>query len=148
MSKQTVVEDTENQQTINTDLTKLFVWGKRFAKADYTNSGYEPVPLLAGTVMGRISASLEITPLESGASDGSETPVGILAQDVNIAEGATKEVNFLTEGDVVESKVLLQDADTLDTLIGGRTIRDLIHANTIGVRVLPTGDQLTGFDND
>jgi hypothetical protein len=40
-----------------------------------------------GTVLGKITASGKLVPSVSGAADGSETPVGILFEDVDVSAG-------------------------------------------------------------
>lgn len=147
MSENNTVLNNGQQAITNYDVTKIFVWNNRYDKADYTNSDlYDPVTLKAGTLLGRIAATGEVVPLKSGASDGSQYPVGILAQDVTVEEGDTVEVSYCVAGDVVEAKVILDGSDTMDTIISSRTIRDRIAADTVGIKLVGE-DQLTGNDN-
>jgi hypothetical protein len=146
MSKQEVILNNGQQMIVNTDLAKIFVWDNRFESANYTNSTYDPVTLPAGTLMGKISATQEIVPLTSAASDGSQFPVGVLNQTSVIAAGATVALAYCVSGDVVESGVILQGADTMDTVISSRSIRDRIGADTVGVKLVGS-TELTGFDN-
>ena len=96
--------------------------------------------------MGRISASGLIIPLTSGASDGSQFPLGVLLEDTTIEGGDTQELTIAVAGDVVESKIKLQGSDTLNTVISGRRIRDRIGADTVGIKLVGA-DQMTGLDN-
>jgi hypothetical protein len=146
MSKQEVILNNGQQMIVNTDLAKIFVWDNRFESANYTNSTYDPVTLPAGTLMGKISATQEIVPLTSAASDGSQFPVGVLNQTSVIAAGATVALAYCVSGDVVESGVILQGADTMATVISGRSIRDRIGADTVGVKLVGS-TEMTGFDN-
>lgn len=147
MSKATLILNTGQMAIIEYDLNKIFTWENRYQKADYTNSDtYDPVTLLAGTVMGRISATNKIVPLTSGASDGSQYPVGILADNYTIEEGDTQELMYCNYGDVAESKILLQGSDDLETVIDGRTIRDRIMGDTAGVRIIVSREH-TKSDN-
>jgi hypothetical protein len=146
MSKQEVILNNGQQMIVNTDLAKIFVWDNRFESANYTNSTYDPVTLPAGTLMGKISATQEIVPLTSAASDGSQFPVGVLNQTSVIAAGATVALAYCVSGDVVESGVILQGADTMATVISGRSIRDRIGADTVGVKLVGS-IEMTGFDN-
>lgn len=135
---------------INTDLTKIFVWGNRYTKGTYenTNSTYDDITIPAGTVMGRILADQKLAVLESGASDGSQYPVGVLAQDVVVLAGETfsKEVAICVEGDVDETKLVFQGSDDLDTEVSGRSLRDRLGSDTVGINLV-AGDQLTATDN-
>ncbi len=146
MSSNSIVLNTGQQAIINFDVSKIFIWNNRYEKADYTNSTYDDVVLTAGMLMGRVSASQEIVPLASGASDGSQFPVGILAQDATVEGGDTVSLYICVAGDVVEGKVTLDGSDTLSTVISGRSIRDRIAADTVGVKLV-VSTELTGLDN-
>ena len=135
-----------NPLITNFDTSKTFVWNVRTATANYTNSTYDDVTLQQGTLMGRISASGLIVPLTSGASDGSQFPLGVLLEDTTIEAGDTQELTIAVAGDVVESKIRLQGSDTLNTVISGRRIRDRIGADTVGIKLVGA-DQMTGLDN-
>jgi hypothetical protein len=135
-----------NPLITNFDTSKTFVWNVRTATANYTNSTYDDVTLQQGTLMGRISASGLIIPLTSGASDGSQFPLGVLLEDTTIEGGDTQELTIAVAGDVVESKIKLQGSDTLNTVISGRRIRDRIGADTVGIKLVGA-DQMTGLDN-
>jgi hypothetical protein len=139
-----------NQLFTNYDNGKIFVWDNRYQKGtfEYTNNDTDPVTFAAGTVVGRIHATGKIVPLTSGASDGSQFPVGILAEDITVEYGETysEEAAFCNYGDVVEDKILFQGSDDLDTVVSARTLRDRIAADTAGIRIIPSTD-LTGTDN-
>jgi hypothetical protein len=135
-----------NPLITNFDTSKTFVWNVRTATANYTNSTYDDVTLQQGTLMGRISSSGLIVPLTSGASDGSQFPLGVLLEDTTIEAGDTQELTIAVAGDVVESKILLQGSDTLNTVISGRRIRDRIGADTVGIKLVGA-DLMTGIDN-
>jgi len=130
----------------NYDTSKTFIWNLRTATANYTNSTYDDVTLLKGTLLGRISATGLVVPLTSAASDGSQFPLGILLEDTTILEGDTTSLTFAVEGDVVEDKILLQGSDTLNTVISGRRIRDRIGADTVGIKIVAS-TEMTNYDN-
>lgn len=135
-----------NPRISNFDTSKTFVWNPRTTTGTFTNGGYDDT-LLAGTVMGRISATQKLTPLQSTASDGSQFPVGILLADTEVEAGADATLTIVVEGDVVESKLVFDRVgDTLSTVVSGRSLRDRIGADTVGIKLVG-GDQLTGYDN-
>jgi hypothetical protein len=146
MSINNIVLNNGQQAIINYDVSKIFVWDNRYEKADYTNSSYDAVTLRPGTLMGRIATTQEIVPLDSGAVDGSQYPVGILASDIEVPEGESAVLYICVAGDVVEDKVILADGDTMNTIISGRSIRDRIAADTVGIKLVPS-TEMTGFDN-
>jgi hypothetical protein len=147
MATQTVSLNSGNQAIIKTDVSKIFLWNNRFESADYTNGGGAPVTLPAGTLLGRINASGKVTPLTSAAVDGSQFPCGVLNEDWTVAAGATQKVSFCVAGDVAEEKVILQGTDTLSTVVSGRTIRDRIAGDTLGIKLV-AGTELTKYDNE
>lgn len=138
MATQNIVSNTGTVLTVTTDTSQTFVWAKETLTANYTNGGGSPVTLAEGTLLGRISATGLLVPLASAAADGSQFPVGILLGSYTVAAGATQQLTYVIAGDVVEHKVILAGADTLDTVISGRRIRDRIMSDTKGIRLVPT----------
>jgi len=148
MSTQETTLQNGNQLNVNTDSTKIFVWNNRYDSAESTtNSGYDDVTWPAGTLLGKVSATGLVKPLVSAAVDGSQYPIGILKEDAVIPAGDSLVLTFCVAGDVVESKVDLAGSDTMDTVISGRSIRDRIGADTVGIKLVGQ-DQLTGTDNE
>lgn len=146
MSSQTIALNNGRQATINTDVSKIFVGDNRYQKDNYTNnSSYDPITLLAGTVMGRISASNLVVPMKSTAGDGSQLPVGILADDLVLASGAQENVTLVDMGDVAAYKLIFAlPGDGLDTVVSSRRYKDHIAAQ--GLKLV-YGEEMTGYDN-
>jgi hypothetical protein len=135
------------QQSINNyNNAKIFLWKNRSQSAVYTNGTGSAISLAAGTVMGRVNASGEVDACQAGASDGSQFPIGILMNDiVELANGESVNVAICDAGDVDEAQVdFLDTYDDLDTVVSGRTYRDLIQAQ--GIKLV-SGEELTGYDN-
>jgi hypothetical protein len=133
--------------TTKYDTAKIFLFDNRFESGNVNNDDYEDLELEAGTLMGRVSATGNLVPLASAASDGSQYPVGILAGNYTIADGDTQEVRVCTAGEVDASRIIFDGSDDLDTVVDGRQLRDRIGADTVGI-VLRNVDQLSEFDND
>jgi len=140
--------NTGQQITTDYDLSKIFIWENRYEGDNYVNnSNYSPITLLAGTVMGRVSATGVIVPCLASAVDGSQIPVGILAQDIiGLVGGGTKSAAICIAGDVAEDKVIFYYSDTLETVVSGRRYRDRIQGDTAGI-VLRKRTEMTDFDN-
>lgn len=147
---QEVVNNTNNQAQVDTDVSKIFVNNNRYENATYekTNSTYDDIVLPVGTLMGRIATSQKVIPLASGASDGSQYPVGVLAEEVTVpaGESVSKSVSICVAGDVVQGKITLDGSDTLATVISARSIFDRIQADTVGIKLVG-GTEMTDFDN-
>lgn len=136
-----------NPQINNYNTSKIFVFDNRFETATYTNPEGDDVTLLKGTVMGRIAASNKILPLESNASDGSQYPIGILADDYVVGYTESATLTFCKSGDVVESKIIFYNGtDTVNTVVSTRTLGDRIQGDSLGINLVG-GDQLTAQDN-
>lgn len=150
MSELTEQLNNGQQANFKRDTAKIFLWNNRYQKEEYTNGTGAEVTLKAGTLMGRVHASGEIVPLTSTpavGSEGSQFPVGILNQDVTVANGVTVDVYICVAGDVAEEKVILSGTDTLETVIADRRLRDRIAADTHGIKLV-VSDELTAFDNE
>lgn len=145
---QEVTIQNQNMLRVNSDTSKIFVFNNRFSTGESkANSTYDDATWLQGTLLGRVSATGKLVPLVSSAVDGSQYPVGILAEDSIIPAGDSATLTFCVAGDVVEDKVVLNEGDTMDTAISGRTIKDRIGADTVGIKLVGN-DELTGFDNE
>jgi hypothetical protein len=130
----------------NNDNAKIFIWDNRYEQGTYTNPTGDDVTLAKGTLMGRVSATQKLVPLASGASDGSQFPVGILADDYTVDYLESANVTICIGGDVAEELVVLNGSDTMATVISSRSIRDRIAGDTLGIKLV-AGTQMTAFDN-
>jgi hypothetical protein len=130
----------------NNDNAKIFIWDNRYEQGTYTNPTGDEVSLTKGMLMGRVSSTQKLVPLASGASDGSQFPVGILADDYTVDYGASANVTICIGGDVAEELVTLNGSDTFNTVISSRSIRDRIAGDTLGIKLV-AGTQMTAFDN-
>lgn len=148
MSTNNIVSNTGQQAFINTDTSKIFIWNNRYHTDSYVNnSTYDPITLLAGTVMGRIASTGILIPSKSDASDGSQFPYGILADDMIIAGGDTVKAPICISGDVVENKVVFTKiGDGLDTTVSSRRYRDRIMSDSAGI-ILVASTEMTDYDN-
>lgn len=145
MSKATITLNNGQQATANYDLAKIFIYNNRYSNADITNSNYDPTEVIpAGTLMGRITGTQKVYPLTSGASDGSQLPVGVLAADIIISEGSTVSVPICVSGDVAKDQIVLQGSDTLNTIVSGQSLYDRVQQ--IGIKLVDN-TEMTAFDN-
>lgn len=146
MASQTITVQTNSQLTVRTDTSKIFIYNNRYEDIKLYNAGGAPVTLLAGTLLGRISANGKVIPLASGAADNSQYPVGILATDYTIAAGATIDASMCIAGDVAAEKVIYQGGDTGDTVVSGRMLKDRIKSDTLGIKLV-SSTSMTDYDN-
>lgn len=130
----------------NYDNAKIFIWDNRYEQGTYTNTTGDEVTLAKGTLMGRIAASQKLVPLVASASDGSQYPVGILADDYVVDYGESVNITICIGGDVAEELVILTSPDTLNTLVSSRSLRDRIAGDTLGIKLV-SGEQMTAYDN-
>lgn len=145
MSEVNEVLNNGQQAIINFDISKIFIFGNRYNKAVFTNDTYDPLTLPGGTLMGRVAATGEIIPCASGASDGSQFPIGILAQEIEIEDGDSHDLLYCHGGDVVAEKIIFDGSDDLDTIVDGRQLRD--HLTMMGINVIEGTTEMTSYDN-
>jgi hypothetical protein len=137
-----------NPQINKYDVTKIFVFNNRYETAEYTNPTGGDVELAKGTVMGRVANTNKVLPLESTANDGSQFPIGVLADNYSVDYTESATVTICIAGDVVESKLIFENGtDTVDTVVSSQTLKDRIQGQSAGI-ILVGGTQLTGYDNE
>lgn len=146
MSEQTVGTNNGVQLFINTDLSKIFLWQNRHDKGSFNNATYDPLVMKAGTLLGRVATTQSLKICSSAETDGSQFPVGVLSEDITIEEGDVVDVSFCVSGDVAEEQVILHNADTMNTVISSRSMRDRIASDTVGIKLVQS-DEMTAFDN-
>lgn len=98
-----------------------------------------------GTLLGRVTATGNLVPCVSGAADGSQFPVGILASCRTIAAAGTSEVSLCIGGNIREGALILDAGDTLESVVDGRQLKDLIAQLNIYIR---PADELSQPDNE
>ena len=144
---QTITEQTNSQIFVSTDTTKFLLGFNEFVTADVTASGAD-VDLVEGMVMGKISATAKIIPLDKDATDGSALPFGICIKTQTVVDGTTVSITCVNKGRIAESIINFLDVETLATPTGAsnfqKTIRD--HLNDLGL-ILESGVELTAIDN-
>ena len=91
-------------------------------------------------------AATKVVPFTSGASDGSQHPMGVLNEAKQAVAAGADVVCYACVGGYVDPAGLgFQGADTLDTVISGKRVRDILVANT-QIKLVPQTD-LTKVDN-
>ena len=140
MSNTTVTNSQSNFLIGITDVSKIFLGQNQTANETYiNNSSYDPITLLAGTVLGRVAATGVLVPWTSTASDGSQYVVGILGQDLQIAGGSTVQALVFVSGRVAQEKVVFYlPTDNLWTVVSLRNAYDKIQAETVGIKLVKT----------
>lgn len=133
MATTTINLNNGQQLTITTDLSKIFLWNNRYTQADNTNATGATIDYAQGTIMGKIAATGKIIPLVSGATNGSQYPVGILAEDYSVPAGATVTMTYCVAGDVASEKLVFTGGNTLATVIEAKTLGDRIASDTVGI---------------
>lgn len=146
MSSSTIRNQQANFLTVDNETLKTFIWDNENDSADFTNSTGGEITLAVGTVLGRVGATQKVAILKSASVDGSEIPVGVLISEITIADTVTVVLDYAVKGNVAEEKIILDGADTFDTLIDSRSIRDRIQGDTVGIHLV-SAVELSNFDN-
>lgn len=150
MSSQTVRNATSNFLTVDTNRAKVFIGNNKLEVATLINATAGELTYPIGTVLGRVADGLanngKVVPMASAATDGSQYPVGVLAEEVTLGAGAEISINMCTDGDVDIAAIILDGTDTLDTPVESKLIRDRIKSDTMGINLV-TVNELTFTDN-
>lgn len=149
MSSVNLRVNTGQQITTDYDLSKIFIWNNRYESDNYVNnSNYNPQTIPAGTVMGRVTGTGYLQPSNASAVDGSQNPIGILANDVIALPGGTsKKCSICVAGDVSADKIIFLFGDNLETIVNGRRFKDRIQADSVGIKLVFGSTEMTDFDN-
>ena len=126
-----------------TDVSKIFLGNNLTENDSYVNnSGYDPITLLAGTVLGRVASTGILVPSVSTAGDGSQYVVGILGQDLQISAGGTVKALVFVGGKIAQEQVkFFVPTDNLWTVVGSRNYHDKIQAEAVGIQLIQTSEQ-------
>lgn len=143
MSTITQSNNTRNSLTSVYDFSKIFLYDNKYRKVNIANATGSAMVLVAGTVIGCVG----ITHAPYDTDTANQLPVGILAEDITIANGSNADVNICYGGRVAENKVVFADTDdTLATIVSNRSVRDMLISNTLGIELVATSE-LTADDN-
>ena len=145
-SSSTTSLDASNARFTNFDCFKMFLGSNRYENAVYVNDTYDEVTIAVGSVMGRIAATGYVVLLDKDASDGSQFPVGIVAEAMTVAEGDEVTLSLCVAGEVDANGLVFVSGTTLDTVISAKTVADRIASDTVGIHLV-TGEDLTAWDN-
>lgn len=140
MSTVTTVNSQSNFLIAVTDVSKIFLGDNQTIANSYVNNtSYDPITLLAGTVLGRVATTGVLVPAISTATDGSQNVVGILGQDLLVDAGDSVNALVFVSGRVAQEKIIFRKStDTLKTVVNGRQYRDQIGGQTVGIKLVPT----------
>jgi hypothetical protein len=72
--------------------------------------------LIAGTALGRVTASKQFKAYATGNADGSQVPVGVLMHSVDTTDGVARLGNIVTGGELATAKLVGLDAGALTAL--------------------------------
>ena len=116
-----------NPLITNYDTSKLLIGDNQFIDVVVTASGADIV-LKRGEVVGQIAATLLGTPVTAAAGDGSQFPLGLVIEEITVADGSSETITLVNKGRVSESLVNFAGADTLNTLVGAAGIQQTYRA--------------------
>ncbi len=145
MPTYTNVNNTDNQSTGQYDRSIIFLGDNSFESQPFKVNVAE-ITLVAGTVMGRVSATGTVIPLVAAAADGSNIPFGILAENIVIPIGDTPDLSICVEGKVAIEKLIFNLTETVATVVSGRRLDDRISGDTVGIKLVAS-TEMTVLDN-
>lgn len=119
---------TRNQSTVDITRKKIFTYGNRFREAILKNDTAGSVTINNGSLVLRHATIADtIIPAIAGATLANIIGVLFLSEDsITLAAGAVANVNYCIEGDVDGGLLSLPATVTLDTVVGGKAVKDLL----------------------
>jgi len=135
------ISSTDNSLHVRYDRSEVFLGEvKTIENQTFRNTTAGTLTYPIGTLVGRLTSGGKLVPLTSAATNGSQIPVGFLAQEVTLAATSDDNVCIVIAGTVDSSKITLAGSDVLTTVITeqGQTIYDAIHSFTSGIRLIAT----------
>lgn len=144
----TVRDNTRNQATFDRIISNLLIFGNSFIKGDYENISGALETVVVGQVMGRVAATGKMVVCKSAATDGSEQPRFIMVQELtDVAIGGTVDnIAPCNGGKVNINEVVFDGTDTVDTLVGGIRMGDLLIQNSKDLELIEVLEN-TDYDN-
>ena len=146
MSEITTRNATGNHLTADSDRAKTFIGNNEFEVGTLLNATAGTLTYAVGTVLGKVADTNRLVPMASAGTDGSQYPIGILAEEVTLAASGTASVNICIAGDVNAEAIVLDGTDTLTTVVEDKIIADRIKSDNKGIRLITITDG-TFFDN-
>lgn len=144
MSTGTTTLSTRNQLYTEYDYSKIFIFDNDFQNMTLLEGASAETTFEAGTLLGRITSGGKVIPLASGATDGSQLPVGILAETITLAADAEASVRVCIKGELPVGKIGFDGTDDLETVVSARTLGDRLH----DLGIYPKNvDELSESDN-
>lgn len=129
--KQTVRLATDRQLIVTEQVKRIFLFGNTTVDGTYKNitAGLETVKM--GQVMGKVAATGKWVICKSGATDGSQIPRTVSPEEITDATaGQEVLVSLINGGEINKAGLVFNGTDTLDTLVGGVRMEDLLIANS------------------
>lgn len=119
---------TRNQSTVDIKIKNIFTYGNRFREAILRNDTGGSVTINNGSLVLRHAVFADtIFPASSAASLPNIIGVLSLSEDsITLAAGAVANVNYCIGGDVDGGLLSLPATVTLDTVVAGKAVKDLL----------------------
>jgi hypothetical protein len=137
----------DRQLIVTEQVKRIFLFGNTTVDGTYKNItvGLETVKM--GQVMGKVAATGKWVICKSAATDGSAVPRAVSPEEITDATAAQEVlVSLIDGGEINKAGLVFDGTDTLDTLVGGVRMEDLLIANSRSLS-LKTITDTAGFGN-
>ena len=144
---QTVRFASDRQLIVTEQVKRIFLFGNTTVDGTYKNitAGLETVRM--GQVMGKVAATGKWVICKSAAIDGSAIPRAVMPEEITDATAAQEVlVSLIDGGEINKAGLVFDGTDTLDTLVGGIRMEDLLIANSRSI-ALKTITDTAGLGN-
>jgi hypothetical protein len=137
----------DRQLIVTEQVKRIFLFGNTTVDGTYKNItvGLETVKM--GQVMGKVAATGKWVICKSAATDGSAVPRAVSPEEITDATAAQEVlVSLIDGGEINKAGLVFDGTDTLDTLVGGVRMGDLLIANSRSLSLKTITDK-AGFGN-
>lgn len=124
--KSTQRNATRNQSSLDFERQNLFTFGNRYAEATLENNTGAEMVATAGFLVVRGAAANEIRPAIAGATLANVIGILNVNGEITLANDEKINANYCLSGDINEELLTLPDTVTLDTVVSGKSVRDIL----------------------
>lgn len=136
---------TRNQSTADYSRQSLFVSGNRYYEATVKNLAVADVTMEEGVLVMRDPANTaQVLPIVLTADLAKCVGITAMNGEIVLTQNDSTNINFATEGDVDGAYIVFPEASTLATLVGDRSLKDLL--TSLGFHILNVTEN-SKFDN-
>lgn len=117
-----------NQSTADFQRNNVFLYGNRYTETTFRNNSGATMTAKAGILVIRHTDAAEVVPAVSGSTLANVVGFLNVVGENEMTDGATMTANLCLSGDIDSSLITLPTGVTLDTIVSGKALKDILTA--------------------